>query len=88
MCHNPAILFRMEERGFLREGYHADLVLVEPNQPWNVNKQNILYKCGWSPLEGEQLRSKITHTFINSHLVYHNDQFNEKTKGQHLTFNR
>ena len=88
MCHAPAKCFQLEKRGFIREGFCADLAIVNMNSSWTVAKENILYKCGWSPLEGEQLRSKITHTFVNGHLVYHHGQFNEKTKGQRLTFNR
>jgi dihydroorotase len=75
MCHNPAILFQIEKRGFVREGYYADLILVDPNDPWTVNKNNILYKCGWSPFEGVTFNSKITHTFLNGSLVYHNNKF-------------
>ena len=88
MCHNPAILFRMEERGFLREGYHADLVLVEPNQPWNVNKQNILYKCGWSPFEGTLFKSKVTHTFVGGHLAYKEGKLDDSVLGTRLVFDR
>ena len=67
MCHNPAICFKIENRGFIREGYYADLVLVNPNKSWKVSKNNILYKCGWSPFEGEIFNSKVTHTFVNGH---------------------
>ena len=70
MCHNPAILFQVEKRGFLREGYYADLVLVDTNRPWSVEKSNIFYKCGWSPFEGQTFRSQVTHTFVNGHLAY------------------
>ena len=88
MCHNPAICFQIENRGFIREGYFADLVLVNLNSPWKVDKNNILYKCGWSPFEGEKFHSKITHTFINGHLIYQNGVFDEKHKGKRLTFDR
>ena len=88
MCHNPAILFRMEERGFLREGYHADLILVEPNQPWNVNKQNILYKCGWSPFEGNLFKSKVTHTFVGGHLAFKDGKIDDSVLGARLVFDR
>ena len=64
MCHNPAILFQIEKRGYIKEGYFADLVLVNPNNPWTVNKDNILYKCGWSPFEGTTFNSRISHTFL------------------------
>ena len=88
MCHNPAILFQIEKRGFIREGYYADLILVDPNDPWTVNKNNILYKCGWSPFEGITFNSKITHTFLNGSLVYHNNKFSKDKAAMQLTFNR
>ena len=88
MCHNPALLFQIEKRGFIKEGYYADLVLVNPDSPWTVKKDNILYKCGWSPFEGETFESKITHTFVNGHLIFDNDQFNDTIKGKRLLFNR
>ena len=88
-CHNPAILFEIEKRGFIKEGYYADAVLVDPNSPWNVNKDNILYKCGWSPFEGTTFKSRITHTFVNGVLVYNNFKVLDKPKqGKRLTFNR
>ena len=88
MCHNPAILFQIEKRGFIREGYYADLILIDPNDPWTVNKNNILYKCGWSPFEGITFNSKITHTFLNGSLVYHNNKFSKDKAAMQLTFNR
>lgn len=88
MSHNPAKLFQIEKRGFIKEGYFADLVLVNPNDSWTVSKDNILYKCGWSPFEGTEFSSKITHTFVNGNLMYNNGVFNEKIKGKRLTFNR
>ncbi len=88
MCHNPAILFQIKKRGFIKEGYYADLVLVNPNSSWTVNKENILYKCGWSPFEGTTFKSKITHTFVNGQLIYDNGQFNDNIKGKRLLFNR
>ncbi|MFZ4399694.1 MAG: dihydroorotase [Bacteroidales bacterium] len=88
MCHNPAILFNIQKRGFIREGYHADLVLVDINAPWKVEKNNILYKCGWSPFENHTFSSSITHTFVNGNLVFCNGKFNETIKGQRLLFNR
>ena len=88
MCHNPAILFNIEERGFLREGFHADIVLVEPNRPWSVTKDNILYKCGWSPFEGTTFDSTITHTFVNGNLAYAEGEFSEKRHVKQLEFNR
>lgn len=88
MCHNPAILFNIEKRGFLREGYYADLVLVDLNSTWEVNQQNILYKCGWSPMENIQFRSQVRKTFVNGHLVYNDGTFDENKKGKRLLFNR
>ena len=86
MCHNPATTFRVKNRGFIREGYAADLVLVDMNSPWKVNKSNILYKCGWSPMEGETFHSQVIKTFVNGHLVYDEGHFNEEQKGQRLVF--
>ena len=88
MCHNPAILFRIEKRGFVREGYKADLVLVDLEENWTVAKENILYKCGWSPLEGVEFPATITHTFVNGHLVYGNGIWDESKQGQRLKFDR
>jgi dihydroorotase len=84
MCHNPAILYRINKRGFVREGYAADLVLVDLNAPWTVSEDNILYKCGWSPLTGTTFQTKVTHTFVNGHLVYQNGVFNEQYRGEQL----
>ncbi len=88
MCHNPAILFDIEKRGYIREGYFADFVLVDLNAPWTVNDENILYKCGWSPFHGATFKSRITHTFINGGLVYKNFKFYETKRATRLTFNR
>ena len=88
MCHNPAIMFQVKDRGFIREGYYADLVLVDMNNPWVVEKDNILYKCGWSPFEGQQFQSRVMKTFVNGHLVYNEGTFNEEYRGKRLTFNR
>ena len=88
MCHNPAICFRVEKRGYIREGYFADLVLVDLNNPWEVNKENILYKCGWSPFEGEIFSSKITYTLVNGHIAYEYGKFDESKNGMRLTFDR
>ncbi|MFC4723165.1 dihydroorotase [Geojedonia litorea] len=88
MCHNPAILFQVEKRGFIRKGYYADLVIVNPNNPWSVNKDNILYKCGWSPFEGTTFKSRITHTFVNGALVYNNFKIKEIKAAKRLTFDR
>jgi dihydroorotase len=88
MSHSVATLFQIAERGFIREGYYADLVLVNLDQSNTVSKENILYKCGWSPLEGHQFSSTITHTFVNGHLVYGNGRFDESLRGKRLTFKR
>lgn len=84
MCHNPAILYRIDKRGFIREGYKADLVLVDMSSNWVVDKENILYKCGWSPLEGTLFSTKVTQTFVNGNLVYDNGVFDETVKGEPL----
>ena len=88
MCHNPAILFNIRERGFIREGYKADLCLVDPENPWTVTKENILYKCGWSPFEGTTFRSKVVQTIVNGTIVYNNGIINEDYRGQRLLFKR
>lgn len=84
MCHNPAILYRIQERGFIREGYFADLVLVDPTQSWTVATDNILYKCAWSPLEGQTFSHRVTHTFVNGNLVFQNGVFEDAPKGRAL----
>ncbi len=88
MCHNPSILFQIEKRGFIKEGYFADLVIVNLNNPWTVKKENILYKCGWSPFENTTFKSRITHTFVNGSLVYKNFKFYNVKAAKRLTFNR
>jgi dihydroorotase len=88
MCHNPAICFQVKNRGFIREGYFADLVLLDLNKPWEVAKENILYKCGWSPFEGETFNAQITHTFVNGHIAYEYGSFDETSRGMRLTFDR
>jgi len=88
MAHNPAILFQVEKRGYIKKGYFADLVIVNANSPWSVNSQNILYKCGWSPFEGTTFKSRITHTFLNGTLVYNNFKFLDVKAAKRLTFNR
>jgi dihydroorotase len=88
MSHNPAILFQISKRGFIREGYFADLVLVDPKKTWTVEKQNILSKCGWSPFEGNTFQSSITHTIVSGHLAYEDGKLNEEKMGQRLTFDR
>lgn len=88
MSHAVADCFQIERRGYIREGYFADLVLVDLNKPWTVAKENILYKCGWSIFEGQQFQSGITHTFVNGHLAYEYGKFDESSKGKRLTFER
>lgn len=88
MCHNPAMMFHIEKRGFIREGFFADLVVVDPNKKWTVNRENVLYKCGWSPMEGTEFHSKVKQTFVNGHLVYDYGVIDESVKGQRLKFDR
>lgn len=88
MCHAPADLFGVEKRGYLREGYHADIVVVNPETQMEVAKSNILYKCGWSPLEGEIFTTAIEHTIVSGHLAYSNGKFDESKKGERLTFGK
>ena len=88
MCHNPAILFNIKDRGFIREGYKADLCLVNPDDPWTVSKDNILYKCGWSPFEGITFRSRVVQTIVNGIPVYNKGIFEENYRGQKLLFDR
>ncbi len=85
MCHNPAILYNIEKRGFIREGYFADLTILDLNTSWTVNHENILSKCGWSPLEGTKFQTKVIYTFVNGNLIYDHGHFNETIKGQALT---
>lgn len=84
MCHNPAQLYEIENRGFIREGYAADLVIVDLDQVWTVTKESLHYKCGWSPMEGQEFHGKVMQTFVNGNLVYDNGVFNEEVKGQRL----
>lgn len=88
MCHNPAIIFEIEKRGFIREGYKADLVLVDLDSKWTVSKDSLLYKCGWSPLEGTEFSAKVTHTFVNGYLAYENGKVSEEKRGERLLFDR
>jgi dihydroorotase len=88
MSHAPAICFQIAERGYLREGYFADMVLVDLNKKYQVNKNNIFYKCGWSPLEGHIFASSIEKTFVSGHLAFDNGVFDESQKGLRLAFNR
>jgi dihydroorotase len=88
MCHNPAICFNVSKRGFIRKGYYADLVILNPSKKYTVSKENVLYKCGWSPFEGNTFSSTPTHTFINGELVYENGSFAENFRGKPLEFER
>lgn len=88
MAHNPAKIFKIEKRGFIKEGFYADLVIVDPAKPWSVNKDNILYKCGWSPFEGTSFKSRISHTFVNGRLVYENAKVKDIKAGKRLLFDR
>ena len=88
MAHNPAILFKIEKRGFVKVGYYADLAIVNSGLPWTVKKDNIFAKCGWSPFEDFTFRSRITHTFVNGELVYHNFKVKDIRRGKRLLFDR
>jgi len=88
MCHNPSICFKIEKRGFIRENYFADLVLVDINKKYEVKKEDLLYKCKWSPFEGDELFGKVNYTIVNGNIVYENGHFNESIKGMRLKFNR
>jgi dihydroorotase len=86
MCHAPSELFRIEKRGFIRPGYYADLVLVDPNSALNVSAENILYKCGWSPFEGMSFDASVSKTWVNGQKVYDNGQFDESVRGRRMLF--
>lgn len=88
MCHNPAKIFKIEKRGFIKEGYFADLVIINAGLPWSVKKENILSKCGWSPFEGFTFKSRITHTFVNGKLVYSGFKVKDIRAGQRMLFDR
>ncbi len=88
MCHNPAILYRIDRRGFIREGYFADLVLVDVNVNKLITNEEVCYKCGWTPYDGTAVHAQVTHTFVNGNLVYENGLFNEESRGQRLSFTR
>jgi dihydroorotase len=88
MCHAPAICFQIKDRGFIREGYWADLVLVDPNKPYQVSTENILYKCGWSPFEDRSFSSSIHSTIVSGNLVWQNGKFVDDSKGHRILFNR
>lgn len=88
MCHTPADIFNTSKRGYIRKGYWADLVLIEPFKPHRIDKNNILYKCKWSPFEGQLFNSQITHTLVNGKIAYQNGQINEEKNARKLTFER
>lgn len=88
MCHNPALLFSVKDRGFIREGYKADICIVNPDSKWTVAKDNILYKCGWSPFEGTSFTTRVEKTIINGEMAYDNGRINDSTRGELLIFNR
>lgn len=88
MCHAPAVCFQIEKRGFIKEGYYADLVIVNTNDPFRVTSENILYKCKWSPFENQLFRSRVLYTFVNGHLAYNNGNFDNSVKGRRLLFDR
>ena len=88
MCHAPARMFQVERRGYLREGYQADAVLVDPNAPWTVDRTNVISKCGWSPFEGQQFHTRVLRTWVNGQLAYANGQVNDRVRGERLSFDR
>ena len=88
MCHAPSDIFKVEKRGYIRPNYFADLVIVDLEGKTPVNKNTILYKCGWSPFEGHTFNSKISTTIINGRIVYDNGQVNDRYRGMRLAFNR
>ena len=87
MCNNPANIFNVNKRGYIKEGYFADLVILDPKKKQTISSDNILYKCGWSPFEGETFNSVITHTFVNGHLAYNNGNLDDSKLGMKISFN-
>jgi dihydroorotase len=87
MCHNPAILYRIKDRGFLREGYFADIVLVDPECEWKVTGSNILYKCGWSPFMNRKFSTQVICTIVNGEIVFANGIPNDEIRGKEIEFN-
>lgn len=88
MCHAPAIAFRVKERGFVEEGYWADLAIVDVDRRWQVTTDNIYYKCGWSPFTGRTFRGKVLSTVVSGHLAWHEGRFNSNKMGERLLFDR
>lgn len=88
MCHNPAKMFAIEERGFIREGYYADLVLVDPNAKTKVEEKELLYKCGWSPFEGYEFNNAVAMTMVNGEVMWDGEKVTDKNAGMRLTFDR
>ena len=86
MCHAPADCFRVEKRGYLKEGYFADIAIVDIHEEWKVSSENILYKCNWSPLENHSFKGKVKQTFVNGNLIYNDGIFDESKKGERLLF--
>ena len=86
MCHNPATLYRIDRRGFIREGFFADLAIVDTDANELISNEKVHYKCGWTPYDGVATHTKVTHTFVNGNLVYENGQFNEEFRGERLRF--
>ena len=88
MSHNPAVVFQIQDRGFIREGYFADLVLVNLDDPWTVEKENIMAKCGWSPFQSVSFKSRVKKTVVSGNLAYEDGKFDENQRGERLSFNR
>lgn len=88
MCHNPAILYQIDRRGFIREGYHADLVIVDPHSEHQIAPEELFYKCAWTPYLGQSVHTKVTHTFVNGNLVFENGEIHDECRGERLVFNR
>ena len=88
MCHNPAILFDIGKRGFIQEGFYADLVIFDIKNPWKVSKDNLMYKCNWSPFENKTFKSRILHTLVNGNLVFSKGKIIESAMGMKINFDR
>ena len=88
MCHNPAILYQIDRRGFIREGYHADLIIVDPHSEHQIAPEELFYKCAWTPYLGQSVHTRITHTFVNGNLVFENGEIHDECRGERLVFNR